>query len=99
MAPVGRTRTPKPGSFESHTVYSFSRAARRSTTLLVICPAMVTSPQVCGATPGQHRKSIPGKRTKSRYARKCPLQADFSTSGNLEEAQGIGRPKNGIQEV
>src|SRR5947209_12526578 len=57
MAPLGRTRTPKPGSLESQTANSFACGLSPSTTRLVIRRSAMTAPTRFGSKnpPGKHR--------------------------------------------
>src|SRR6266404_4345110 len=93
MAPVGRTRTPKPGSFESQTANSFAFGFSPSTTRLVIRRSAMAAPLLngkpTGETPGKHRgntkKEVPGNLRKQGTLRNAHCKGIFDSLGKMRK--------------
>src|SRR5436309_15817725 len=90
MAPLGRTRTPKPGSLESQTANSLACGLSPSTTRLVIRRSAMAAPHIWPENPpGKHRgnteKEIRGTSRKQRTFRNAYYKRIFDSRGKVRK--------------
>src|SRR6185437_4921498 len=85
--PVGRTRTPKPGSLESQTANSFACGFRPSTTRLVIRPSAMAAPslgpKILRGNTGETPERKPRETRGSRICLEMPITRGFLMLGEL----------------
>src|SRR5262249_49307874 len=91
MAPVGRTRTPKPGSFESQTANSLACGFSPSTTRLVIRPSAMTAPlkKVPGKHRGNTKKQAQGNPRKHDTSRNSHRKRISDTLGKMRKLREL----------
>src|SRR5262249_20021478 len=88
MAPVGRTRTPKPGSFESQTANSFACGFSPSTTRLVIRRSTMIVPsgqKTAGKHRGNTKKERPGNPRKQNTLRNAHYKPILGNQGKMRK--------------
>src|SRR5262245_41246761 len=94
MAPVGRTRTPKPGSFESQTANSVAPGFSPSTTRLVSSRSAIEYPLALAAIPpGKHRgnteKEAPGTPRNQSTPRNAHFKRISANSGKSRKPKEL----------
>src|SRR5262249_9912827 len=85
MAPLGRTRRPKPVTASSQTVNSLSPAFSASTMRLVIRWLILIARLRCGVTPGQHRNGMHREFPDSSLGAEKPVTSEVLS---LKESRG-----------
>src|SRR5262245_52445706 len=77
MAPVGRTRTPKPGSLESQTANSLTCGFSPSTTRFVIRRSAMAAPCLARNSPGNNRGNTEKETQGNLMAEVTPRNAHY----------------------